>query len=966
MTQKRLHWIVGSAVFIITLIVYLMTVQSTVSFWDCGEFIASAVLMQVPHPPGTPFFLILGRVFSMIPFADSLAFRVNMISVMSSVFTVLFLYLVIVKVIENYKNHKYDSLLDAMGTYLAAAIGALSLAFADTFWFNAVEAEVYALSTFFIAIVTYLIMKWNEKADEEDNEKYLIMIAYFLGLSSGVHLMAVLAAVPITMIIMIRKYLDDEEHFKKTGRIFLIHSAVILVIAVIMWFGLTHTSPPGQEAFDSVDRRFLMIFAAVSVLIMGVFWKQIFKRNSFYLPIIFGGIALFSIYPGIVKYVPKFITTIGKDNFTIDILVIALIFVSVGYLIYWTAKERKNTLNLIAKGIFFALLGFTTYTSIPIRSNQDTPINLNSPQTMTELVKYLNREQYGDFPTFQRRFSQEPHQQRIYSEYSSDMDFLFNYQMGHMFNRYLLWNYSGRESTVQDAGVNWNQLYGIPFLIGLLGLFIHFRRDWKMASVFLIMFIFLGWLTAFYQNQQQPQPRERDYFYVGAFFVYSLWIGLGARGIIELIRNYFKDKTFLKPLSTGVLLFLFILIPVNMLFSNYFENDRSRNMVPWDYSYNLLQSAKPNAILFTNGDNDTFPLWYLQDVEGVRRDIRIVNLSLLNTEWYIKQMKNTTPHGANKVPISYSDAQIARIGPSPWEPQNVSINVPRNVFEEFGVKDEKIIESGKISWRMDNTAQFGSTKAIRAQDIMVLDILRTNNWEVPVYFAVTCSEDSRIGLSQYLSFEGLAYRVTPVKYESNLKAIDNKLLRTHLFNEPDGFNKDYQAGFKFRGINDTTIFYNSDHIRLFQNYRNAFFQLAIYYRFEKNDSTSAIEVLDKMEEKIPINNVPIPNYLLFRLANLYLHSGSLEKYKLYSKEVEKNALEQIKQNPLDFNREESPYYILREIYQNLGEWKKLADLFTQLQQYVPNDPNLQRMIDDYRTRAAKDTLEVTKEVIPVE
>ncbi|MDZ7764901.1 MAG: DUF2723 domain-containing protein [Melioribacteraceae bacterium] len=642
--------------------------------------------------------------------------------------------------IKAFKGKEHENYFDALSTYLAAAIGALSLAFAQTFWFNAVEAEVYAFSTFFIGIVTWLIMIWFEKADEPDNEKYIILIFYLIGLSTGVHLMAVLAIVPIMMIIMIRRYLQDEEIFKQTAKIFLGHAGILLLIAFAMWASMTDSAPVSFDESGETDIRFLGVFAGISLVYMGVFYKRIFNRNSFYIPIILGGIALVAIYPGMVKYIPNTISSLGGNNIVMDLIIIAVILGIMLYLLYYTRMKKQETFNLVVKSFLFAFLGFSSYAMIIIRANQDPPINLNSPKTFSEVVSYLNREQYGDFPTFKRRFSPEPHQMVMYRNYDSDLDFLWTYQMNHMFNRYLLWNYGGRTSTVQDDGVNiypfnWlgnflgkpfgikfagsagNSLYGIPFLLGLFGIYFHFRKDWKMASVLMAMFIFLGYLTAFYQNQQQPQPRERDYFYVGAFFVYSLWIAVGTRGLVDLTFEKIKKKELAKPIASFVLVATFLLVPLNMLATNFHEQDRSGNYVPWDYSYNLLQSVAPNGLIFTNGDNDTFPLWYLQDVEGVRRDVRVVNLSLLNTDWYILQMKNTEPHGAPKIEMSYSDEQISRIGPSRWEARRMTIDVPPEDIEQYNITDTSVVNSGRISWVMSNTAQYGDVKAVRVQDL---------------------------------------------------------------------------------------------------------------------------------------------------------------------------------------------------------------------------------------------------------
>jgi len=957
MNQKNIHRIIAFIVFLIAAVTYFMTAQPSVSFWDCGEFIASSYALQVPHPPGTPLFILIGRFLSMIPFAENIAFRVNTISIFSSAFVIFFLYLSAVKLIENYNKNKYDTLLGPIGTYLSAAVGALSLAFADTFWFNATEAEVYAFSTFFIAFVTWLILTWNEKADEPDNEKYLIMIAYLIGLSIGVHLMSVLALVPIVMIIMFRKYLTDEVVLKKTSYLFLIQTAGTIVIAIIIWAFATSSATPSPDEYKAFDLRFVTLVGLFWVVYMGVMWKKIFQRNSFYLPIIFGGLVLISVYPGFVKYIPKLIYKLSGDDFVLNVGVLIAIFAGIGYLIYWSHKNNKATINLVAKSVLFVLLGYSSYTMIMIRANQDTPINLNDPKTMSEFHSYMNREQYGDFPTFKRRFSQEAHQRGIYTNYSSDLDFFWNYQMDHMFNRYLGWNYIGRffedeesgkiKGTERGTGVHWRQLFAIPFLIGLFGIYYQFKRDWKMSSVLMAMFIFLGYLTVFYQNQQQPQPRERDYFYVGAFFVYSIWIAIGTRGILDLIVSQFKKSKLLKPVYLFVMFLIVLAVPVRMLATNYFTHDRSRNYVPWDYAYNLLQSVAPNAVLFTNGDNDTFPLWYLQDVEGVRQDVRIANLSLLNTPWYIKQLKNTAPYGSQKVAMSMSDKEVDRISMTRWEPRMMHLAVPQSVFEEAGVTDTSITNKGSISWRMENTVSYGNIKALRVQDLVVLNLIQETNWRRPIYFAVTCSENSRLGLEEYLQMAGLAFRLVPKKRENPVYYINEKLMREELFNEPEGYSRTYQPGFKFRGLNDPTIFLDENHQRLSQNYRNSFIRLAIYY-LDKGMNEKTVEILDEMERKLPHSNIEMPYDLLYNVANIYYSAGGKEQYRRLVKELEPIMLKRLEANPLDFQQQRNPYIILRDIYENSGEYDKLVELFSRLQKLVPDNNNIKGMIERYK------------------
>lgn len=963
MNYKTINRIFAAVVFSVTLVVYFSTVQPSVSFWDCGEFVASAYSMQVPHPPGTPFFLILGRLFSMIPFVDNIALRVNTISVLSSAFTAMFLYLVGVKLIFNYMKKEPANLFDAISIFVSAAIGALSLSFSDTFWFNGVEAEVYANSTFYIAFVVWLMMVWNEKSDQEGSEKYLIFIFYLIGLSTGVHLMSVLAIVSVVMVVLFKKYVTDDEVLKSTGLIFVVHAAIIIAIAVVMWMSQTGTTPPSPNDFKSGDSKFLMTFVLVSVLFMGAFYKKIFRKNSFYIPIIIGGVTLMVVYPGLVKYFPKLISTIAQNDFTLDLITTFVIFGIVGYGIYWTKQNKKETANLILKCLFFAMLGVTSYAMMIIRANEEPPINMNSPKTFTELESYLNREQYGDFPTFVRRYSNEPHQMDIYTNYTSDFDFLWRYQMNHMFNRYLFWNYIGRESTYQDSGVDWGDMFGIPFFVGLFGLYWHFKKDWKMASIFLVMFIFLGYLTAFYQNQQEPQPRERDYFYVGAFFVFSAWIAIGMRGFIELIVETFKEHRLTKPLSYAVLLLGFMAIPVSMLKANYFEHNRSRNFVPWDYAYNLLQSVEPNAILFTNGDNDTFPLWYLQDVEGVRRDVRIANLSLLNTPWYIKQLKNTSPYGAPKIDMTYSDDEIEQLGLTRWDRnQQMSIPVPPDVIQKYNITDTSIVRSGKLTWLMKNTAQYGDVKVVRTQDLVVLDIIMQAKWKRPVYFAVTCSDDSKINLDDYLEMEGMAMKIVPQKspYDRMADYINEPILSKQLMQEPEGFSKTYQPGFKFRGLNDKSIFFDENHERLTQNYRNSFMRLALFYMYQTKDDAKAVNALDMMEKRIPREVIPMDYRIKHDVAKMYFALGATKQYETYAKEVIAEAKRQIQLNPRSFASYYNPYEILLTHYENLKMYKDAVELLNQLETLVPNDPTVKEMNNRFRKLAGMDTLETRR------
>lgn len=624
MNHKLIHRFIGLFVYLVTVVVLFMTVQPSVSFWDCGELSAASYFLQVTHPPGAPLFILVNKVTSLIPFAENIGFRVNTLTVITSAFSVLFLYLVAVRLINNYKSKKEQKDSDYIITYISAAIGAFSLAFGDTFWFNATESNVFGFSTFLFTLMVWLMIVWWDKADEPGNEKYLMLVAFIIGLSPGVHLMSVLAAVPFGVLFVMKKYTTDEDIARESGKILFYNILALIAVSFFMWSTQTQNTPPTTAEFKSFDTTFKLVLLGVTLGFVFLFRKKVIHRSSLYLPFVVGIGINFIVYPGIVKYLPHIIATITGNNLFADSVMFVIVFGSLGYAIYWSVKNKKPMANLIFSCLFFVILGITTYSMIIIRSNKMTPMNEDEPKNFERLVSYLGREQYGDFPTWKRRYSGESQHRQIWANYSSDLEYLLKWQIHHQYNRYLFWNYIGRESWIQDDGVDFKKLFAIPFILGMMGIFYFFRRDWKMASVFFIVFIFMGYFICFYQDQQQAQPRERDYFYAGSFFIFSIFIALGVRGVIDEIQDRFSSS-FAKIAPMIILPLAILLIPLNMLRTNYFEHDRSKNWIPWDYAYNVLQSCAPNAILFTCGDNDTFPLWYLQDVEGVRRDIRIAN-----------------------------------------------------------------------------------------------------------------------------------------------------------------------------------------------------------------------------------------------------------------------------------------------------------------------------------------------------
>lgn len=904
MYEKKLRRIFGLAVFLISFVTYLSTVQPSVSFWDCGEYIATAYTLGVPHPPGAPFFLILGRFVGMaLPFISDPALRINLISVVASSFTVLFLYLISVRLILKWRGTP-KSWADYLIVFGSSTLGALVLTFSDTFWFNAVEAEVYALSTFIVSGVVLLGMIWHERAEREGSERYLVLAAYLMGLSIGIHQLSLLAFFSIAMFVYFKYY-------------------------------------------EFTLKRFIY-FTIISVL------------------------SFFVIWPGIVIWIPDVLDgsfSFGpirlEDN---DLLRISPILVIIGLLygIYYSIQHKKKILNLAMLSLLLMIVGYSTYAQVVIRARAKPPINENNPDTMSRFVAYVNREQYGETPPItQRRWSLEPHHQEAYQRYTSDWDYFWRYQLGHMYLRYLAWNFIGRAGDIQDAPTtllstkdDWSESKGfpnrylaLPFLLGLFGLYYHFKRDWKFALPFLALFIVTGLALVVYFNMAEPQPRERDYFFVGSFFVFALWTGLGAAGVLEYLQSWVRDEKR-RRIALGVGLgVLTVAVPANMAVQNYFDHSRSGNYVPWDFSYNLLQSCEKDAILFTNGDNDTFPLWYLQEVEGIRTDIRIVNLSLVNTSWYILQLKNEEPHGAKKVAMSLTDQQIENIGLMAWTARDIDIPVPKEVFARYGITDTSIINRGKITFRMEPTLQAMDPQgrpvgAIRVQDIMVKEIVLNAKWERPIYFAVTVSPDALIGLGDYLQMEGLAMRLTPVRGSGlyDIQQVNEAALRENLFSSPEGFHREPHRGFKFRGLTDPSIYFSENDRRMMGNYRNAFMRLSLYYAYVRNDTAMAVKTMDLMEKKIPRSIFPLDHWSMANVARVYHWAGKIDTFEQYAKEIETISWDLINTGRADPTQDRNPYLTLIELYQIKKDYKKEIDVLRSVQRRFPDDPSLRNRI----------------------
>lgn len=878
MNFKTFNKITGLFVFLFATIIYVMTVQQTLSFWDCGEFIACAFTLSVPHPPGAPLHTLVGKIFTMFPTTADIGLRVNYLSVMASSFCVLFLYLFTVKVINNWKGNP-KSTYEIVMVCCAAAIGALSYAFCDSFWFNATESEVYGFGTFLIGLCAYLMMTWWEKADEPGSDKYLLLLCYVCGLALGIHLIV---------------------------------AQMIFVAGLLFYF-----------------RRYT------------------YTRNSLLIAMGASAVAFFIAYPGIVKKFPSMMNV----SAIFGVIILGLLVFG----IYYGRAKKMATLSLFCLSAFLIILGYSTYISVLQRSNvSNLPLDENNPDNLPALLSYLNREQYGEQPlVLPRRYSQEPQHRPTWENYSSDMDFMWSYQIKEMFLRYLFWQYVGRAGYNQGDGVDPSKFFMIPMILGLIGIWVHFRRDWKMAFVFMMMFIAMGVVTALYQNQQDPQPRERDYFYVGAFMVYSMWIGIGIYGLIEIIREATKKETMMAGGSV-ILLASFIFVPMNMLRVNYHYQDRSKNYFAYDYAYNILQSVEKDAIIFTNGDNDTFPLWCLQAAYGIRTDVRIVNLSLAQTEWYNIQLKNERPYGALTVPFTMTDAQLKKIQPSQWDPKTVvSIDLPKTAFPD-SMRNKADLPS-KFSWNFQGSpynSQGQQIQIVKGSDVIMMDILKANKWERPIYWSVTVTNDNYLGLSDYLSMQGMAQRLYPFKVGSSSTgiAVDTVLTRKSLFDTPVEPSKTPRYGFKYRGLSEPGIFYDENHQRMISTYRNLFLKLAETYAQDSTRYKIAEQTLDRMNEVISPKAVPIDYRMEYYIAMLYRNLGNQKKYDELIGNVIEQAKKDMEKNPRSFSEYYNPYKLLLEIYEIKGDYPNALDILGKLRAFYPNDPNLTKREQDIRSK----------------
>lgn len=881
--QKRnnsLGWIF----FLLSGLLYTLTVEPSASFWDCGEFIAASWKLQVGHPPGAPLYLMLGRFFSLFAGNDTskVALAVNMLSVIASALTVMFLFWTITHFLRRIvSRHEVPTTHQQWLVFLGGGIGALTFAASDSFWFSAVEAEVYALSSLFTAVVFWAALKWEESADTPHATRWLILIAYLMGLSIGVHLLNLLAIPAIVFIVYYRLYKPS------VLRGLMMMGLGMLLLVFVMYGiiqGLVRVATYAELLFvNGLSLPFnsgLLFF--VGLLFLLLFTALLLSRSpKFRWPAAGASIAGLSL---------SGIPFIASNPF-----IIALIIISLAFGVIWLARHRLALLNTILLGCTMLVMGYSSYSMIVIRSLANPSMDENNPEEAFALLSYLNREQYGDRPLFYGKYYSAPAIEsvpdgdvlapvgrryevvstknryiyppelmtifpRMYSgnemhcrsyrswagvnpnrtvvadmpsgpreiekpTFLNNIAFFLTYQTGQMYFRYLLWNFAGRQNDLQGHGGrlkgNWlsgipildavhlgtqrnlppsladnparNAYFLLPLLLGILGMFYTQARDPRQFNVILLLFIFTGIAIVLYLNQTPNQPRERDYAFAGSYYTFAIWIGLGVAAITEFLQKHLKWRP---ALIVATILNGFI--PAWVLAVNYNDHNRSGRETVAETARNTLNSCDKNAILFTFGDNDTFPLWYVQEVEGIRTDVRTVNTSLLNTDWYIDQMLRRVYLSA-PLPISLSHEQYAEGARDAIFLDTAATYMDLKEAVKFASNDQlsaygngyNYLPTNKFSMKVDKAALLAdksipfaandsiceeirweiNRRYITKSDLIILDMIANANWQRPVYFASSGGGSDYLGLDKYLRLEGLAYRLVPVEKKDTLSYI---------------------------------------------------------------------------------------------------------------------------------------------------------------------------------------------------
>ena len=888
---QKVNNITGWAVFTVALIVYWMTMEPTASYWDCGEFIAVSYKLEVPHPPGAPLFLLIGRMFSFLSFGDvtKVAYWINFSSVLAGAFTSMFLFWSTVLFGRKLMKIRTAEELTTDRTWVlmgAGIVSSLAFTFCDSAWFSNVEAEVYAMSSFFTAFVVWAMLKWDVIEDESKANRWLILIFYMMGLSIGVHLLNLVTIPALSLIYYFKKY--------KPGPWGVV--AAMLFSLLIIFF-INNIIIPG---FPTIAGSF-----------------EIFFVNSLGLP--FGsGVIVFAL-----------------------MLIAALV-----YGIRYAQKNNRPILNTFLLATSFILIGYSSYAMIVIRANFNPPINENDPADVMSFVRYLKREQYGSRPLLfgqyftaqvegvdegepvyvkgkdkyeitdrrisyrysaqdqtilPRIWSTDPQHQEVYRDllglkegqkpkfFSDNLYYMFSHQIGWMYVRYFFFNFAGRESDNQNA--NWigprqwfeklpktlaenkgrNNFFMIPFVLGLVGMFYQSVHNTKNFVVVALLFVLTGVALVVYLNSPPTEPRERDYIYTGSYYAFSFWIGFAVIAIADALAKATRSLKTAGLVATMICLSA----PVLMAKDGWDDHNRSRRYFSVDSAINYLQSCAPNGILFTGGDNDTFPLWYSQEVEGVRTDVRVVVLSYYNTDWYINQTMRQT-YESEPFPYTLTSANYRQGGPNDYLPyydaKIASIDLKQylellkrdhkglRMYESANaiptkelvlkVDVDKVRALGIVPKEFDNLIVPEMRlrlrgNALEKKDLAMLDVLATANWERPLYVNNTSLSQFNVDLTPYVVQEGNAYRILPVQ---------NPNPQTELVNRDLSY-ENVMKKFQFRGLDDSTIYYSPDYRSFVQNHRSSINSLAAAM-VAKGDSARAREVLLFSIQRMPEHGVP--------------------------------------------------------------------------------------------------------------
>ena len=1003
---KTVNNLVGWITFLIAATVYCMTIEPTASFWDCPEFITTGYKLEVGHPPGAPFFMLVANLFSQFASdASTVAKMVNYMSALMSGACILFLFwsithLVRKLVVTDENNITRGQMVTIMGSGL---VGALAYTFSDTFWFSAVEGEVYAFSSLFTAVVFWLILKWEDVANEPHSDRWLILIAYLTGLSIGVHLLNLLCLPAIVLVYYYKKV----PNANAKGSLLALLASGILVAAVLYgivpgivkvggWFELLFVNTLGMS-FNTGVIVYIILLAAC--LIWGIY-ESYTERNkarmalSFILTIAMLGIPFYGH---------------GTSSVVIGVIVIAALWLYLRPKTQAAVKEKfrvsARTLNTSLLCTMMIVIGYSSYALIVIRSTANTPMDQNSPEDIFTLGEYLGREQYGTRPLFYgpafssqvaldvkdgyceprikyngtkfiRKEKATPDEKdsyieipgRIEYEYAQNMlfprmyssahtqqyhawqdikgydvpydkcgnmimvnmptqweniKFFFSYQLNWMYWRYFMWNFAGRQNDIQGSGEiehgnwitgipfidNWlvgdqsllpqelkdnkghNVFYCLPLLLGIIGLLWQAYRGQKGIQQFWVVF-FLFFMTGIaivlYLNQTPSQPRERDYAYAGSFYAFAIWIGMGVAGLVRLLQDYAKMKEL--P-AAAIVSVACLFVPVQMASQTWDDHDRSGRYTCRDFGQNYLMTLqdKGNPIIFTNGDNDTFPLWYNQEVEGVRTDTRVCNLSYLQTDWYIDQMKRPA-YDSPPVPITwpridYCSGTNELVEIHPYVKQDIMEYYKQNPEQaraQFGDdpfdvknimkywvrskdKDMRIIPTDTVYVKIDKEAvrksgmlmagdsipdkmviSLAGKRGLGKESLMMLEMIAQCNWTRPLYIATTVAEKYYMNLGDNFVQEGLAYRITPFTTKNpGMKNIDTEKMYNNLMNR-----------YKWGGLEKPGLYLDETVMRMCYTHRHLFAILALAL-VEENKKDKAVEVLDKCQKVIPDYNVPV-------------------------------------------------------------------------------------------------------------